>query len=128
MLNTKTTVVTVATALSFVLLASLLKLDALQSLIAYGIQYDLLRIALLGGLVAVLVTSVPRSLLVRSVLGVGGAALHIAAVYMLMNYQIGLLDGLVYMAAAVICEVTALEVETSIAGQDFATVGNTENA
>lgn len=119
MINTKTTIVTVSVALGFTLTASILKLDALNSLIATGLKYDFMRIFFLGALIASLLTTAPRSLPFRLVLGAAGGIFHVTIIYMLLNYQIGLLDGMLCMAAAVICELTALEAETTLQKEEF---------
>lgn len=72
-----------------------------------GFEIGRLLVAVL--LLFLLFTEPPRSLAVRGVLGVGAAATFVVALQSLFNYQIGIIDCILYMEVAIIVALEALE-------------------
>ena len=67
------------------------------------------RIALIGLLAALLITSPPRSLRFRTILGAVSAALSFGVVLMLERYAIGFLDAIFFIEVAIIFALESLE-------------------
>lgn len=65
-------------------------------------------------LVALLVTTPPRSKELRAVIGAGSLILVVVATQQLFAYHLGLFDALVFMEVAIIFAIEALETRTRI--------------
>lgn len=114
MLSTKLTVTIVMGAALMVLATSVLHLEnGINYFIVSSAAYDLMRAGALVVMLMILVTTPPRSAAMRTFLGLAGASLHIWSVAMLLQYQMQLFDGALFMAIAIIFEITALEPETA---------------
>lgn len=77
---------------------------------------DAFRAVLLTLLASLLVVKVPRPLLLRGILGVSSIALTAASIYMLGNYQMQLLDGLLFITIASVLGFEALEFDPQVTG------------
>lgn len=64
-------------------------------------------------LVFLLITDPPRSLLFRSVLGVGACIIFGMTTYSFFTYQLGFIDSVLYMEVAIILGLEALEPKTA---------------
>ena len=83
---------------------SLLAAFASNDIIMQGV-----RIALIGLLAALLITSPPRSLHFRTILGAVSAALSFGVVLMLERYAIGFLDAVFFIEVAIIFALESIE-------------------
>ncbi len=71
--------------------------------------YQFLRGAIVVLLVSILVTTPPRSLTLRGIIGGWSFLLAVQAIEALFSYQLRLLDGLVFLEVAIILAIEALE-------------------
>lgn len=96
--------------LALVSLGSLFQMEhTLLALTSTSWEYQLIRIALMGLLVALLFTAPPRSLHFRTVLGAVSAGLTIGAAMMLSNYTMGIVDALIFIEVAIIFALESIE-------------------
>lgn len=77
-----------------------------------GIWYQLIRLALVGLLLALVFTDPPRSLYFRVTLGVFAAALFAGPLAMMLSYQIGIVDSMLFSLVAIIFAIEAIEAPT----------------
>ena len=71
------------------------------------------RLIVLVGLVALAFTNRPRTIALRGALGAIGLAVLTVALYETFNYQLAMLDGLVYFIGATSLLIEALEPDTA---------------
>lgn len=88
----------------------------LQAFIATDIVSQVVRVVLIGLLVALLVLSRPRSLEFRSALYMASAALTFGVVIMLSQFYIAALDAVLFVEVAIIFALEAIESPASIKG------------
>lgn len=93
--------VTVGTAISQ---DSLLEVFAANDMLS-----QLIRVGLIGLLVTLLVTSPPRSMEFRTSLAVISACLTFGVALMLSNYQVAMLDAVLFVEVAIIFALEAIE-------------------
>lgn len=74
-----------------------------------SLMFAVLRAVLGVLLVGLLVTDPPRSLILRSVIGTTSVLLVIISTYLLLNFQMFLLDAVVFLQVAIIFGIEALE-------------------
>lgn len=85
---------------------------ALMSMADTSTAFMALRIAIAGVLVVLLVTRPPRSYGVRRAVGVLSVALGALSVSLLLQYEVRILDALVFLEVAILLAIEALEVRT----------------
>ncbi len=119
MVSTKVTIVTTICTVAAVLAASILHLELVSLFMNTSPTYNLIRAGTLFVLVALLFVKPPRSFSIRAFLGVAGIALLSWSTNALFNTTSTFLDGLVFMAVAMVLEVEAFESQTSVSGQKF---------
>ena len=113
MVSTKITIGTTALVVAAGLAASALHLDIIRYFITTTPEFNLVRVGTLVMLVSLLFTKPPRSLYMRVLLGAAGAAFHVWSINALLNTVGASLDGLIFMAVAIVLEVEALEPQTA---------------
>lgn len=84
-----------------------------MSFASAGIVHSVLRAVVIIGLVAVLVSRPPRSARVRLFLAALSAMLFAGSCAAVLNYQIGILDVLLYSQVAIILAIEAIEIQTA---------------
>lgn len=80
-----------------------------MSLADTSAMYQFLRGAIVVLLISLLVTTPPRSMALRTMIGGWSFLLAVQAVEALVSYQLRLLDGLVFLEVAIILGIEALE-------------------
>lgn len=83
------------------------------SFISMNILHTYLRIATLAGLLIVLVTRPPRPMQVRMFLGMMSSVILIGALAAMTEYQIGVLDAVLYLQVSIIMAMEAIENKTA---------------
>lgn len=77
-----------------------------------SIGYQIIRMTLVGLLLALVLTSPPRSLYFRVILGVFAVALFVGPLAMMLTYQISIVDSLLFNLIAIIFAIEAIEAPT----------------
>ena len=110
MTSGKTLVTATLLFIGFLFVGSIYFPDTLvMSLADTSITYQFLRGAIIVLLVSILVTTPPRSPMLRSMIGAWSFLLAVQAIEALFSYQLRLLDGLVFLEVAIILGIEALE-------------------
>ena len=100
-------------ALFVMILAAVTGSDAGFSLFMNtGIEHIIARAVLIGGLVAVAMTSRPRSKTFRTALGVISVLMIVFTAVQTLNYSLGLLDAVVYFLGGLLLSIESLEAES----------------
>ena len=81
----------------------------LMAFAGVGVTFTVLRAVMIALLVGILLTNPPRSHLFRTMIGVWAVALAVTAGQLLMNYQIHMLDAVLFIEVAIILGAEALE-------------------
>lgn len=96
--------------LATVFLGSLFHIEHTLLILTSGsIEFQVIRLALIGLLAALLIWSPPRSLDFRTILGAVSAVLTFGTAFMLSNYQIGIFDALIFIEVALIFALESAE-------------------
>lgn len=96
--------------LAIVTVGSILSIN--HPLLLFGtmtFEYDAIRLALIVLLMGLLFSAPPRSIPFRVILGAVAGTLLIGSVIMMMNYQIGILDAVLFGQVALIFAIEAAE-------------------
>lgn len=92
------------------LYASLAMPDSfVMSFAGSGAVHTMLRIIIVGALIAVLLSRPPRSAQFRVALGVVSSIILVAACFSMMDYKIGVLDAILYLEVSIILAIEAIE-------------------
>ncbi|QQS21919.1 hypothetical protein IPM09_05430 [Candidatus Saccharibacteria bacterium] len=106
----KTLIVGTCFALIIMTIVSISGIDAgFNLLMNTGIEHSLARLALVGALVTLLITSRPRAVVVRALLGVISLGVLVFAIAQTIDYQLGLLDTVAYFLAGLMISIEAFE-------------------
>ena len=89
----------------------------LMAFAGVGVTFTVLRIVMIALLVGLLLTNPPRSHMFRTMLGVWAVALAVTAGQLLMNYQIHMLDAILFIEVAIIFGAEALEMNPAKANK-----------
>lgn len=81
----------------------------MMSLADTSTTYQFLRGAIIVLLISLIITTPPRSLMLRGIIGSWSLVLAVLAIEALFSYQVRLLDGLVFLEVAIILALEALE-------------------
>lgn len=101
--------------LTTVFLGSMFQVEhTLLALTSASVEYQVVRVALIGLLAALLIWSPPRSQDFRMILGSVSAVLTFGTAMMLSNYQIGLFDALIFIEVAIIFAIESVEASVLI--------------
>lgn len=84
-----------------------------MSFASAGIVHSVLRAVVIVGLVIVLLSRPPRSAQVRLLLGTVSTMLVAGSCASIINYQIGILDIILYTQVAIILAIEAIEIQTA---------------
>lgn len=99
---------------SWLLVSGLLLPDSfVMSFASAGIVHSVLRAVVIIGLIVVLMSRPPRSARVRLLLGTVSAMLIAGGCASIVNYQIGILDVILYAQVAIILAIEAIEIQTA---------------
>lgn len=108
--SNKTIILATATTLAIVLAISQANaMSGVDLFIGHGSVINAVRALVLTMLVALLIIKVPRPMVLRVVLGVSSICLVVGSIYLLGNYQMELLDGLLFITIASVLGFEALE-------------------
>ena len=83
--------------------------DLLAAFASSDIIMQGVRVALISLLASLLITSPPRSIHFRTILGVVSAALSFSVVFMLERYTIGFIDAMFFVEVAIIFALESIE-------------------
>ena len=89
----------------------------LMAFAGVGVTFTVLRAVMIALLVGLLLTNPPRSHTFRTMLGVWAVALAVTAGQLLMNYQIHMLDAILFIEVAIIFGAEALEMNPAKANK-----------
>lgn len=89
----------------------------LMAFAGVGVTFTVLRIVMIALLVGLLLTNPPRPHMFRTMLGVWAVALAVTAGQLLMNYQIHMLDAILFIEVAIIFGAEALEMNPAKANK-----------
>lgn len=84
-----------------------------MSFASTGVIHSVLRGIVILGLIVVLVSRPPRSARVRLLLGAASTMLIVGSCVSIVNYQIGVLDIVLYAQVAIILAIEAIEIQTA---------------
>lgn len=87
-----------------------------MSFAAGGAVHGVLRGLIVGALLAVLLSRPPRSMPFRIVLGAVSSVVLAGACVSMMDYQIGILDAILYLQVSIILAIEAIENQTAPVG------------
>ncbi len=93
----------------FVIVSVLYPTSSVLWLASTATSYNYSRLAIMAVLLFMFVTSPPRNTLLRWVIGYGSVALATWSIFNTYNNDIQLLDGMVYLLAAISAGIAALE-------------------
>lgn len=101
--------------LGAVFVGSFIGLDhTLLVLTSPSIEFQVVRIALVALMAMLLASNPPRSIDFRTVLGAVSAVLSLGTAVMLVNYQIGIFDAILFLQVAVIFALEAAETQALV--------------
>lgn len=110
--SSRLTILSAIAAMSAVLATSLTHVtNGINFFIATEISYDIVRVGVLAILVSLLFIKAPRSMAMRIFLGIIAAVVFISSTWMLLNYQMQMIDTFVFIISAIVFAIEALEPE-----------------
>jgi hypothetical protein len=110
--SSKLTIISTIAALGAVLFTSLAQVtNGINYFIASETSYDIVRVGAIAILVSLLFIKAPRSMAMRLFLGLVASVMFFGSVWVLLNYQMLMIDTFVFMAVAIVFGVEALEPE-----------------
>ena len=113
--SNKTIILATAVTLAFVLAVSHTTLvPGINLFIGHGAGIDATRALILTLLLSLLVIKVPRPMALRLVVGITSMSLVVGSIYLLGNYQLALLDGLLFITLASVLGFEALEFDPQV--------------
>lgn len=115
-------IATIAVLTVFIATSALRLQNGIDVLISPNLSFNNIRLGVIATLVVMLVTTIPRAIVTRLVVGAVALALLGLNVQLFITGQLFLLDGMVLLLVVVLLGIAAVEPETAVYEPDKETV------